>query len=94
MFDYVAVYSHLKKVTKTCDVEKPRRTRAIRVVNPPLRTAGPVCCNIFKSFHVIILRSLLSVPVYQHHPDLKKDLKPIVATALTALSAELPEDAR
>ena len=92
MFDYVAVYSHLKKVTKTCDVEKPRRTRAIRVVNPPLRTAGPVCCNIFKSFHVIILTSLLSVPVY--HPDVKTDLKPIVATALAALSAELPEDAR
>jgi len=49
----------LKKVTKTCDVEKPSRTRAIRVVTPPLRTAGP-----------------------------------IVATALPALSAELPEDAR
>ena len=34
-------HSDLKKVTKTCDVEKARRTRAIKVVTPPLRTAGP-----------------------------------------------------
>ena len=40
--NYVSViHSDLKKVTNTCDVEKPRRSRAISVVTPPLRTAGP-----------------------------------------------------
>ena len=32
----------LKKVTKTCEVENPRRTRERNVVTPPLRTAGPM----------------------------------------------------
>ena len=32
----------LKKVVKTCDVEKAVRMKARKVLKPPLRTAGPM----------------------------------------------------
>ena len=35
----------LKKVTKTWDEEKMRRMRAMKVVTPPLRTAGPMAVS-------------------------------------------------
>ena len=53
----VATHSYLKKVTKTWEVEKPSRMSAIRVVTPPLRTAGPVLQHLdrfFYQFHFLI----------------------------------------
>ena len=77
--------SDLKNVTKTCDVENARRTRAIKVVRPPLRTAGPAH-NIFeKRVSPYIVSSIKS----DQHLN-----KPILATALLALAAGDPEDAR
>ena len=32
----------LKNVTNTCPVDPPSKTRAKKVVNPPLKTAGPI----------------------------------------------------
>ena len=32
----------LKNVRKICEVEKPSSARARKVVNPPLKTAGPI----------------------------------------------------
>ena len=36
----------LKIVTKTCDCENPSRTRARKVVMPPLTTAGPMVTKV------------------------------------------------
>ena len=40
---------------KTCDVEKARRTRAIRVVRPPLRTAGPAKVSLIYHYQCLII---------------------------------------
>ena len=79
--------SDLKKVTKTCDVEKARRTRAIRVVTPPLRTAGPgsTRLKVQHIFHRLICHRQYIIIIMG---------KPIAVTEMPALSAEDPEDAR
>ena len=71
---------YLKKVTNTCDVEKARRTKAIRVVRPPLRTAGPKSTRFDICHHQYIINVIMR--------------EPIVATERPALSSEEPEDAR
>jgi hypothetical protein len=37
----------LKNVRNICEVEKPSRARARKVVNPPLKTAGPISSTAF-----------------------------------------------
>ena len=74
-------------------MENPSRTSASKVVRPPFRTAGPGLKIVYQRyimimFWVVKVLSTFSKPLYDYKGS------PIVATALPALSAVLPEDAK
>ena len=56
----------LKKVRNICDCENPRRTRARKVVNPPLKTAAPIFRSDANDFSILVPEHKSLQGVAQH----------------------------